>query len=175
MNDTTQTNTTKPQRAVRNEATETPRIPLQQADIDAMQAADAPADEQSDERPADFVRQPFGAQHQKLLAPARPGFRRYWFNDEPGRVQRALGAGYAHVKTDGRNTSKVVGRNGDNTAKVAYLMEIPQRWFDEDVAAQQAKIDEIDAAIKGGEVARKSGDNRYVPKDGIRYDPTRAD
>jgi hypothetical protein len=42
-------------------------------------------------------RQPFGVLEQELAYPPRPGFRRYWFNDRPGRIRRALRAGYAHV------------------------------------------------------------------------------
>lgn len=176
--------TTIPQRAQRSATGTEPTAPELQlreghdGDADTAeveQQGDTHATEDPDAaRPRDFVRQPFGAQLQKLVAPARPGYRRYWFNDEPGRVQRAMEAGYAHVKTDGRNTSRTVGRNGDGTAKVAFLMEIPQRWYEDDVAAQQAKVDEIDAAIKGGNVARKEDDGRYVPKDAISYEPRRA-
>jgi hypothetical protein len=127
-----------------------------------------------------FVREPFGEPHLKLQAPARAGFRRYWFNDEPGRVQRALAAGYSFVKVNGRNTRNVVGRARNGQAQVAYLMEIPQAWFEQDMARQQAKVDEIDAAIKGGHIGAKQGeltkdgDNRYVPKEGITYEPKRA-
>lgn len=129
------------------------------------------------DRPPNFVREPFGEPRLKLQAPARPGYRRYWFNDEPGRIQRALGAGYSFVKVNGRNTRNVVGRSKNGSAQVAYLMEIPEGWFLQDVRRQQAKVDEIDTAIRGGSLGAqkgelaKDGDNRYVPKDGIRYDP----
>jgi len=129
------------------------------------------------DRPQNFVREPFGEPRLKLQAPARRGYRRYWFNDEPGRIQRALGAGYSFVKVNGRNTRNVVGRAKNGSAQVAYLMEIPEDWFLQDVRRQQAKVDEIDDAIRGGTInekggtATKDGDNRYVPKDGIRYDP----
>lgn len=133
-----------------------------------------------DSRPSNFVRQPFGEARLKLQAPARPGFRRYWFNDTPGRVQGALEAGYSFVKLNGRNTRNVVGRAREGGALVAYLMEVPQEWFDKDMAAQQARVDETDAAIKGGRLGAtkgemtKDGDNRYVPKEGITYEPKRA-
>jgi hypothetical protein len=126
------------------------------------------------------VRQPFGEPRLKLQAPARPGYRRYWFNDEPGRIQRALAAGYSFVKVNGRNTRNVVGRSKTGGAQVAYLMEIPQEWFAKDVAAQQRRVDEIDNAIRGGELGAKpgertaEGDNRYIPKEGIRYNPRGA-
>jgi hypothetical protein len=126
------------------------------------------------ERPANFVREPFGEPRLKLQAPARKGYRRYWFNDEPGRIQRALAAGYSFVKVNGRNTRNVVGRSKNGSAQVAYLMEIPEDWFLQDVRRQQAKVDEIDAAIRGGKLNAErgatAGDERYVPKDGIRYD-----
>lgn len=131
-------------------------------------------------RKGEFVRQPFGEPRLKLQAPARAGYRRYWFNDDVGRIQRALDAGYSFVKVNGRNTRNVVGRAKTGGAQVAYLMEIPEAWFVQDVRMNQAKVDEIDAAIKGGSInkeggtAPKDGDNRYVPKEGIRYEPRSA-
>lgn len=126
------------------------------------------------DRPAGFVREPFGEPRLKLQAPARLGYRRYWFNDEPGRIGRALQAGYSFVKLNGRNTRNVVGRAKNGSAQVAYLMEIPNEWFVQDVRSQQAKVDEIDAAIRGGKLGAErgaiAGDERYIPKDGIRYD-----
>lgn len=130
--------------------------------------------------PGSFVRQPFGEARLKLQAPPRPGFRRYWFNDVPGRVPEALRAGYSFVKEGGRNIRNVVGRARNGNAQVAYLMEIPMDWFAQDIRRQQAKVDDIDAAIKGGQLGSepgkltKDGDNRYVPKDAIKYDPRRS-
>lgn len=197
MTDKTQANdATMPQRATRPEAEPMPALPTHDAfegaatqarpdetaqdDMPLTDHVDGP-DPYADTQPrTDHVRQPFGEPHLKLQAPARPGYRRYWFNDEPGRIDRALKAGYSLVKVGGRNTRSVVGRAKNGGAQVAYLMEIPQAWFEQDMAAQQARVDEIDAAIKGGTInkdggtATKDGDNRYIPKEGISYEPKRA-
>lgn len=131
-------------------------------------------------RRGEFRREPFGEPRLKLQAPARAGYRRYWFNDDiPGRIERALKAGYSFVKVNGENKRSVVGRAKTGGAQIAYLMEIPQDWFIQDVRLAQQKVDEIDAAIKGGNINEKggtatNGDNRYVPKEGISYEPRRA-
>jgi hypothetical protein len=118
------------------------------------------------ERP---VRKPFGAMEQKLNYPARPNYHRHWFNDIPGRVPRAIEAGYSHVKDkDDKNVCRVVGVAEGGGPLSAYLMEIPEEWFQEDMAVQQRDVDEKESAIKRGELEAKPGDNRYVPSQGIK-------
>lgn len=122
-----------------------------------------------DPRRPGFVRQPFGAVSLKLSAPKRKGYHRHWFNDVLDRLQEAKAAGYTHVCKE--NTaipmSRVVGAAKGGGPLTAYLMECPEEWFRQDYAAQQAVVDEIDAAIRGGTVATKEGDERYVPPRGI--------
>ena len=125
--------------------------------------------------PVDFVRQPFGEEKLKLTAEVRPGFRRYWFKDYLDRIERAKKAGYVHVTENGRPIQRGGGgRNDDGTPVVLYLMEIPLKWFQEDMAAHQRKVDEIDDAIKGGAIGQKDDDHRYVPKHAIKYDPRQS-
>ncbi len=113
-------------------------------------------------------RKPFGSLEQKLAYPARDGFHRHWFNDVPGRIQRAQEAGYEHVKDkEDKNVCKVVGTAEGGGPLHAYLMEIPEEWHQEDMAAQQQHIDEVEATIKRGEFESKEGDGRYVPAQGI--------
>lgn len=113
-------------------------------------------------------RRPFGSLEQKLAYPERPNFHRHWFNDAKNRIDRALEAGYEHVKDkEGKNVSYVVGTAEAGGPLHAFLMEIPQEWYDEDMAAQQKERDERMSAIKRGDANRQEGDGRYVPAQGI--------
>lgn len=109
-------------------------------------------------------RKPFGNQVQKLAYPLRSGYHRHWFNDEPGRIEKALEAGYTHVEDkEGKKVVRVVGVNQGGGSLHGYLMEIPQEWYDEDMAAQQKVVDAMDQAIKDGSVVGKPGkDGVYV-------------
>lgn len=144
-------------------------------DLELPAIADAPATAPTDEdiepaRRPNFVRQPFGAIRAKLSAPARKGFHRHWFNDDLDRIQQAQAAGYTHVKeATGQPMMRVAGVAKGGGPLRTYLMEIPEEWFKEDAAAKHKELDEIDAAIRGGNIARKDNDERYVPKNGIKF------
>lgn len=120
-----------------------------------------------------FVRKPFGGDRYKLAYAQRPGYYRYWFLDDPemiekgrrSKVTEAQEAGYSHVMENGQPVTCIAGRGGMQL----FLMEIPQEWFDEDMKRNERDADEIDAALRGGQIGRKPGDNRYVPKDGIKF------
>lgn len=133
-----------------------------------------PSTQQSDDTPPAQRRErkPFGALEQRMVAPERPGYRRYWFNDEPGRIIRAKEAGYEHVEEDGKPIQRVVGRSENSHGLIAYLMEIPKAWYDEDMAAQQADRDAKMREIKEGKLGSSAGDNRYVPSQGIKVEMT---
>jgi hypothetical protein len=120
------------------------------------------------------VRKPFGSQDQKLAMPRREGYRRYWFNDEPGRIERAKEAGYEHVKNaDDQIVKRIVGIGRDNKGLFAYCMEIPEAWFEEDMAKEQQRVDGIDDSIMRGDIEGKgltnsdAGTKFYVGKQGI--------
>ena len=114
-------------------------------------------------------RKPFGSLEQKLSYPAREGFHRHWFNEIPGRIPRALDAGYEHVKDkDGKNVCRIVGTAEGGGPLHAYLMEIPEEWYKEDMRAAQAEIDEKEQAMLRGEFEKSEGDGRYVPSQGIK-------
>lgn len=114
------------------------------------------------------TRKPFGMLEQKLSYPAREGFHRHWFNDTPGRVQRAQEAGYEHVKDDeGKNVCRIVGSAEGGGALNGYLMEIPEEWYKQDMAAQQKEVDAKEATMRRGELEKQAGDGRYVPAQGI--------
>lgn len=113
------------------------------------------------------TRLPFGSAVQRLDYPPRVGFHRYWFNDSPGRLQRALAAGYKHVlDADGKIVHRPVGTNGPQGGVLTgYLMEIPESWWKKDLALAQKKVDQMDADIRRGNVEGEVGkDGRYVPQ-----------
>lgn len=129
----------------------------------AMAEADAIASGLSGDRPPGRVdgktRRPFGSQRQKLAYPSRAGFHRHWFNDEPGRIEEALEAGYEHVKHETKHVSvsTVVGTARGGGALHAYLMEIPIQWYEEDMASREAEYAERIRAIKQGDFAKPQG------------------
>lgn len=109
-------------------------------------------------------RKPFGSMVQKLAVPPRPGYHRHWFNEEPGRIDMAKENGWNHVldTATGKPTTRVVNKGGLQ----AWLMEIPQVWFDEDMAAQQQGVDDKEKTIKRGQVDAADGrerDNHFYP------------
>lgn len=112
------------------------------------------------------ARRPFGAKMQKLAYEQRANFHRHWFNSTPGRVDDALNAGYQHVTDkEGKKVCRVVGVAPEGGALQAYLMEIPEEWYQEDMARQQKEVDEMDSAIRRGAVEGNPGvDGRYIPQ-----------
>jgi hypothetical protein len=114
------------------------------------------------------ARAPFGAMGQKLAYEPRPGFHRHWTNDTPGNVASRLSGGYEHVKDkEGKPVSAVVGTMEGGGPLIAYLLEIPDEWYEEDMRKQQEEVDRRVEALKRGEANRQEGDGRYVPAQGI--------
>lgn len=115
-------------------------------------------------------RVPFGEAEMTLAVPPQPGYRLYWFNDTPGRIQRAKLAGYEHVidPETGDPVQQIVGKGETGRGQNAYLMRIPLKWYSEDMARQQAELDrrlsDIKQGRKGSDVTVESG---YVPSQGI--------
>lgn len=121
-----------------------------------------PSEQQSVLPPRQRERKPFGALEQRMVAPVRPGYRRYWFNDEPGRIARAQEAGYEHVEESGKPISRVVGRSENSKGLIAYLMEIPEAWYEQDMAAQQAERDAKMREIREGKPSAALVENSYI-------------
>ena len=112
------------------------------------------------------VRKPLGAHRQKLDNSERPGFHRHWFNDDKDRVKDALEAGYTHVKNaEGKPMSKVVGSKKEGGPMVAYRMELPLEWYNEDqsgkVAVRRQRQADMQRGVTGGGAPGQDG--RYVP------------
>lgn len=132
-------------------------------------------------------RVPLGVPDMKLDVPNvndHPDYVYRWINDKPGRLQNAYNAGYEFVEDPtlevgtgtvsgnaehGSRVSRHVGKDEHGRPLHAFLMRIRKDWYDEDQAKKQAAIDEIDNAIRNGQLNEKTGDGRYIPKEGIKY------
>ena len=116
-------------------------------------------------------RKPFGSHMQKLAYEPRSGYHRHWFNDTPGRLDRAVEAGYQFVMDKGgQRVARPVGVGESGGALMAYLLEIPEEWYKEDMAAEQQRIDDLEQNIAQGADAqgRPGQDGRYIPATGIK-------
>lgn len=125
---------------------------------------------------------PMSARQQRLTTPDLPGWHLHWFNDEEGRVERAVAAGYQFVErgevllspsnfsdgglgsgTDmGSRVSQIVGAARGGGPLRAYLMKIHEALFAEDQESLQRQVDDIDNSIRYGHLGETAGDNRYV-------------
>lgn len=115
-------------------------------------------------------RKPFGAAEQQLAYPPIAGFRLYWFNDTPGRVERAKQAGYEHVQDERGPVARNVGRGEGGGGQRAYLMKIPQQWYWEDMAAAEDLHSAKMQDIRNGRHNLQPGSNQYIPAQGIKIE-----
>lgn len=108
---------------------------------------------------------PFGVPKRKLNAPEGDGYQYRVFNDnwakEPGRIQRALNAGYEKVDNF---EPLAVGTNDDGSPIKGILMRIPKELYDEDQKLKLKEVDRVDQAIRGGTIEKKQDDIRYIPQ-----------
>ena len=121
-----------------------------------------------------FDRVPMTAPTRKLEVPPIHGYKMYWFRGEPGRLQRAMRAGYEFVKpeeveinnfdlagdldlpghTDMGDRVSVaaqdgVGENGQYLR--LYLMKIKEEfWTSDQELYEREKIDPVVQALHGG-------------------------
>lgn len=113
-------------------------------------------------------RKPFGAREQVLAVEVRPGYRRYWVADIPGRVQRAMQAGYSHVLNEnGAPVARITDKN-EGRGRSSYLMEIPSEWYQDDMARQAGELERTLSDIRTGRSGPGAEDGRYIPEQGIR-------
>lgn len=118
------------------------------------------------------IRKPLGTYSLKLALDKRPGYHRHWFNDTGARIQEALANGWSHVKDhDGKPAKQAVGFGRDNGVLNAYAMEIPQVFWDEDLAARHeranAAIESTKSQIavdKGGKAKAEDSGKFYSPQ-----------
>lgn len=121
--------------------------------------------------PDNFI--PMSAPTQRLQVPERPGYVRYWFRGDAGRIQRAMQAGYTFVHPDSvkvnnfdlggdfkdsGNTdlgTRVSISAGDDAGKDGspgrlYLMEVKQELYDHAQAILQERNDQVAQALRAG-------------------------
>lgn len=88
---------------------------------------------------------PFGSFDRKLDLPPIEGYKQHWFVAKPGRIERALGAGWTYVLDDeGKPRSQVAGSDGIRQ----YAMKIPMQFWLEDVARSDKKAQDALNAVK---------------------------
>jgi hypothetical protein len=104
----------------------------------------------------------------------------HWFNDEAGRLERALGGGYSfvkpeHAKSLGQGALHADGNDPQSNARVsiivnrgdpiirAYLMEIAEEYYKEDQAAKEAVNRQVDDALALGGKRGSDIENEYKP------------
>ena len=93
----------------------------------------------------------------KLQAPKREGYQRYWAitgPDHPGKIEQMEAAWWVKVKReDGGDWNVPAGKGNTHV-----LMEIEQKYYDEDIAEQQKRA--LDATQTE---AQALGTDEYVP------------
>ncbi len=93
----------------------------------------------------------------KLSAPQREGYQRYFTitgPDHPGKLEQMKAAWWEIVKReDGTDWTVAAGKGNTHV-----LMEIPQRYYDEDMAAQQKRNIDTDQGK-----LQALGDSEYLP------------
>ena len=133
------------------------------------------------------ARVPLGVPRRKLSSDLRPGYVRRWINDAVGRLEEAQAGGYQFVQSAivgdvpgdvteqagiGLQVSRIVGKDETGGPITAFLMEIPQEFYDEDQAEKNDVICKMENSLRRG--ADNHGapgkDGRYVPKDGIKIE-----
>ncbi len=108
-----------------------------------------------------------------MTVPERAGYVRRWVNDNPGRINRFITAGWSIVEEEtkvgdeeARVHNKAVGSGARIHASTdhktgkpveAVLMEIKETFYDQDQKAKQAvedeKMEELNRKLDAGELA----------------------
>lgn len=139
--------------------------------VDASVLNNAPEGEETYEQQVARIRalrRPLGSFKQKLAYEKRPGYHRHWFNDSPGRVDEAEANGWAFVRgKDGKPVNRNVDRGRDNKGQSAYLMELPEVIWQEDMAARHRDAQERMNGIKANPFRSQAGESK--PEDSGKY------
>lgn len=126
-----------------------------------------------------------GGFNRRLPARQMEGFQIRFVNDDAGRVQQFVDTGWDFVtnkeqgmlgkSTDpGDKYSVVVGSTTAGAEMRAYLLKIPQEWYDQFKRIEMESVAQVDKVIKRGGVNAKAGDGRYIPKSGIKVQTGRT-
>ena len=104
----------------------------------------------------------------------------HWFNDDPGRIERALGGGYNFVKPErakslGLGALHGDGKDAESNVRVsivvnrsdpvtrAYLMEISEKHYCQDQATKEKRNMLVDEALALGGKLGSELENEYKP------------
>ena len=106
-----------------------------------------------------------------LQVPEIEGYVMHWFADRPGRISRALAAGYEFVQPDevkinnfglaadlmesgntdlGTRVSVHGGRGENGGSERLYLMKVRQEWYDKDMTLREEASDKVVQALRQG-------------------------
>jgi hypothetical protein len=116
------------------------------------------------------TRVPFGvpAQRFSISKEDQEKYHHHVFNDnwkkEPGRIERALAAGYELVDHD--KSGETSGTNEDGSEIKGILMRQPKEMYEADQALKDKEIDKVDEQITRGKF--QAGENTYLPSGGIK-------
>jgi hypothetical protein len=140
--------------------------------------------------PPDFI--PMSSGSLKLQVPEKEGFHRRWFRSDPGRIARAIQAGYQFVSKDevalanfdlggdaknsgdtdmGTRVSVISGDKADSTGQPArlYLMECPMEVYRYSRKLLRDRNESVAEALRGGKIGaghddetREDQAQRYV-------------
>ncbi len=147
------------------------------ADLNVVRAAQGDEREPGLDLEADIararsMRKPLGDSTQKLALPEIAGYKTHWFNDESGRIDGALEAGWVHRKREGVPIRRAVGTGRDKNVLYAYAMCIPLVFWQEDMAAKHRAAEAITDGLKKnpfvappGSMNRSDGGKFYDPSD----------
>lgn len=92
-----------------------------------------------------------------LTAPKRPGFVRRFINDKDDRIENFKNAGWSVVDEKTQIGDSKIGQAGAigssanahvGSGQRAVLVEIPEKYYEEDRAASQAEITRVENEMK---------------------------
>lgn len=112
----------------------------------------------------------------KLTAEGKPGFYRRFVNDTEDRIQQFVEAGYTLVAGGSspgqKNVGDALGLGSSVSKKVgngvtAYLMELPEKFHKEDMAAKERRNKKLDSSVLTGEDGKSLTNNKFIYGDGV--------
>lgn len=136
--------------------------------------------------------QPMSKGVMKLEVPEREGYVRRWFRGDPGRIGRAIQAGYTFVdanevhlnnfdlggdaknsgNTDlGTRVSVISGDEADSTGQPArlYLMECPEEIYEYSRKLLDDRNESVAEALRGGKIGAGSNSDETTFDQSTRY------
>jgi hypothetical protein len=113
----------------------------------------------------------------RLQASEREGYVRRFVKDKPQRIaqMQRLGYDFAQDSKDevcgtisGSRLGANLGQTREGPGTKGFLMEIPKERYEAIQELKQEAADALEDQMRAGHHEEQAGDNRYVPKGGIR-------